>query len=70
MQRQPVSSSNLSSVGYDAESQTLEIEFHSGAVYQYYGVPKSVYIGLMQAASQGSYFHRHIRSQYEYRQVQ
>jgi KTSC domain len=33
MERQPVSSSNLKSVGYDPRSRTLEIEFHNGGVY-------------------------------------
>ncbi|MDU4600208.1 MAG: KTSC domain-containing protein, partial [Clostridium sporogenes] len=32
MQRTPVDSSNLSSVGYG--NSTLEIEFHSGKVYR------------------------------------
>lgn len=34
MQRQPISSSNLKTVGYDADTQVLEIEFHHGGVYQ------------------------------------
>ena len=38
MQRDYVSSSNIVSVGYDPASETLEIEFQSGAVYQYYNV--------------------------------
>lgn len=38
MIRQPVSSSNIRSIGYDSKSNTLEIEFHSGGVYQYFGV--------------------------------
>ena len=36
MIRQPVSSSNIRSIGYDSMSSTLEIEFHSGGVYQYF----------------------------------
>jgi hypothetical protein len=70
MIRQPVTSSNIRAVGYDPASQTLEIEFHSGAVYQYSDVPESVYRGLMQAASHGSYLHAHIRERYSYRRVQ
>ena len=64
MTRQPVSSSNIASIGYDEGSQTLEIEFHSSGVYQYYGVPKSLYTGLMNASSHGTYFHQHIRGHY------
>ena len=69
MDRQAVSSSNLSSVGYDPVTQTLEIEFHGGRVYQYSGVPESVHGGLMGAASQGSYFHENIRDKYPYRRI-
>lgn len=66
MIRQPVSSSNIRSIGYDSESNTLEIEFHSGDVYQYFGVPESIYNELMYAPSHGSYFHRHIRDRYRW----
>jgi len=69
VQRQPVSSSNLKSVGYDRVTQTLEIEFQSGAVYEYYNVPVGVYAGLMQASSHGQYFHQNIRNRYRYRRV-
>ena len=30
MNREPVSSSNIASIGYDVSSETLEIEFHNG----------------------------------------
>lgn len=69
MQRQFVQSSNLHSVGYDATTQTLEIAFHSGGVYQYYGVPLSVYQGLMAAPSHGKYFHAYIKDLYRYARV-
>ena len=66
MIRQPVSSSNIRSIGYDSGSNTLEIKFHSGGVYQYFGVPESIYNALMHAPSHGSYFHRHIRDRYRW----
>jgi len=69
MQRQAVSSSNLRSVGYDLSSQTLEIEFKDGSVYQYFGVPQSVYSGLMSASSVGSYLAAQIKSTYRYARV-
>jgi len=56
-----VSSSNLKSVGYDPKTQTLEIEFLDGSIYQYFSVPQSVYEGLMGAASHGTYFDRYIK---------
>ena len=66
MERVAVSSSNLSSVGYDPDSQTLEIEFHHGGVYQYAGVPREVFEGLISAESQGKYFHANIKNRYPY----
>jgi len=69
MKRITVSSSNLRSVGYDEATQTLEIEFHSGGVYQYSSVPRSVYEGLMGASSHGKYFHAHIKGVYPYRRI-
>lgn len=61
MQRTTVSSSNLASVGYDAAEQILEIEFHSGGIYRYFGVPQRIYQSLMTASSHGSYFDQAIK---------
>lgn len=61
MYRQPVSSSNISSIGY--QNGVLEIEFHGGRVYQY-NVPQSIYNGLMSASSHGKYFAEYIKNTY------
>jgi len=66
MERAPVTSSDLCSVGYDAESLMLEIEFKKGAVYQYAGVPLEEYQNLMNASSHGRYFNTNIRSRYPF----
>jgi len=62
MNRTSVSSSNLASVGYDSSTQVLEIEFLHGGIYQYSGVPSSVYAGLMAASSHGAYFVKMLRN--------
>ncbi|NAT79109.1 KTSC domain-containing protein [Dickeya fangzhongdai] len=64
MERITVNSSNLSSVGYDEESQTLEVEFNHGGIYQYYNVPENIYTDLMGAGSVGSFFSHNIRNVY------
>lgn len=64
IQRIGVSSSNIASVGYDGENRILEIEFHHGAVYQYFEVPKEMYEGLMNAGSMGSYFMNEIKEKF------
>lgn len=65
----PVSSSNLAAVDYDGLSKTLTVEFRSGAVYNYYDVPRSVFQLLMTSASHGRYFERSIRYEYEYERI-
>lgn len=69
MDHQPVRSSNLRSVGYDPDSQTLEIAFRKGGVYEYFDVPQHVYEGLMAATSKGKYHWKHIRGRYRYQRV-
>ena len=61
MNRTSVSSSNIASIGYDANRRVLEIEFLNGSVYQYSSVPESLYNGLMNASSHGSYFDSYIK---------
>ena len=66
MEREFVNSSNIRSVGYHAETSTLEIEFNNGGVYQYQGVPQGEYDGLMSSGSKGSYFHANIKNRYSF----
>lgn len=70
MIRKRVGSTNIRSVGYDPESNTLEIEFHSGSVYQYFNVPQTIYDELMRAPSLGSYFYKHIRGNFKWVKIQ
>lgn len=69
MQRDPVSSTTLKSVGYDDDLQILELEFVHGGVYQYLDVPTEEYAELMNADSLGSHFSHNIRGVYEYKEV-
>lgn len=64
MDRQPVSSSNLSSVGYDSSAEKLEVEFKNGYVYEYYNVPQVMFEQLIQAPSVGTFFNANIRNAY------
>jgi len=69
MNRIQVRSSNIRSLGYDPDTRTLEVEFHSGGLYRYSGVPESVYHAFMRAPSKGSYFHDYVKDRYTFRQV-
>lgn len=58
-------SSGVKAVGYDAATNTLEVEFPSGGIYQYYGVPQSKYEEFMRASSKGGFFAAYIRAEYQ-----
>lgn len=64
MDRVAVSSRNLAEVGYDSQSETLEVMFQHGSVYQYYNVPPFMYERLMQASSLGTFFNTNIKGHY------
>jgi hypothetical protein len=66
MERILVTSSNIHAVGYDSESQSLEVEFTTGAVYNYAYVPSTEHEGLMNAGSKGKYFNANIKNRYQF----
>lgn len=66
MDRTPVSSSNISAIGYDEDSQVLEVEFINGGVYSYSSVPAGEYDGFVNADSKGKYFHANIKDRYPF----
>ena len=64
MEREQVSSSNLVSIGYEPESETLEVEFKTSGVYQYFNVPMFMHERLMTADSVGKFFNAGIKNAY------
>ena len=69
MERRRVSASNIRSVGYEASSQTLEVEFTSGSIVQYARVSPEVHRRLMNSPSPGSYFKDNIEEEYTARRM-
>ena len=69
MHRQPVASSTIASIGYDPDTETLEVEFLSGAVYQYYNFPQGTYDAFVAAPSKGQFLHYEIRDGYPYSRI-
>lgn len=63
---QPVNSSSIAAVGYDAENLTVYIQFLDGPTYAYKGVPAHEFDNLRTAPSIGSYFNRNYKSVYPY----
>lgn len=69
MRREHVESSNIASIGYDPGSQTLEIEFLNGLIYQYFDIPQHIHEGLMGSDSQGRYLAYNIKGVYRYSKI-
>lgn len=52
MNRHPVSSSRIANVGW--ENDIMEVQFHNGAIYQYYNVSQVEYTAFLNSPSLGS----------------
>lgn len=59
----------MAAVGYDPDTNELEIEFAGGDVYRYSMVPASVHRELMAAPSIGAFVNREIKPQYPGREI-
>ena len=64
MQRTQVDSSNVRSIGW--EDNTLEVEFNSGALYQYIGVPKSLFDEMLASNSKGQFLNSKIKTDFDF----
>lgn len=69
MDREPVASTNIASVGYDEASETLEVEFSNGTIYQYYNVGAALYEQFRESASKGQFLNAYIKNAYPYSRV-
>jgi KTSC domain len=65
----PVTSSNIAAIGYDEDSQTLQVEFNNGSNYQYFDVPERVFNELRDAGSVGAYLASNIKGVYRFSRV-
>jgi hypothetical protein len=69
MDRKRVNSSKIRAVGYDERSQTLEVEFSNGQVYQYAKVFPEVYRRFMAAPNATAFYEDKIAEDYTGRRV-
>lgn len=69
LQRQPVRSRILRSVGYDEVTKILELEFQTGVIYHYLRVPHKIYQNLVKSDEAGKYFTEKIRPQFQAKRV-
>jgi hypothetical protein len=64
VERVKLQSRSVKATSYDPGRALLEVEFHSGAIYRYGGVPARVYQEFLAAESHGRYFNQNIRNRY------
>lgn len=69
MERKRVNSSKIRGVGYDASTQTLEVEFSDGKVMSYSGVSPEVHRRFMAAPSPVSFYDDRIAEDYTGRRI-
>jgi len=55
-------SSQVKAHGYDPVSKKLRVEYTSGGIYEYEGVPQSVYDGLCGCDSVGKYLNGKVKA--------
>ena len=56
-----VESTAIEAIGYDAATQTLEVKFLSGKVYEYAPVTPDLYQAFLAAPSKGAFFNEQIK---------
>lgn len=69
MERVAVASGAIRSVGYDEPSRTLEVEFQTGRIYQYEGVPQETHAWLLRIDNKGGFLNRMIIDRFPTREV-
>jgi hypothetical protein len=65
VERTPVKSRILRSVGYEEKTKILEIEFQNGEVHQFSLVPPKVFADLMRSEEIGKYFSEKVRPKFQ-----
>jgi hypothetical protein len=71
MEREPVDSSVIASMGYSTAERILEIEYRSGEIYRYFEVPPEEYSAFRSAESKGTYLNHVFKARgYRYIRVQ
>jgi hypothetical protein len=62
VEREQVVSSDVKSIGWQ---ESLFVEFNSGAVYEYFDVPETVYQEFLATPSKGKFVHQRIKGKFE-----
>jgi KTSC domain len=66
---EPVVSSNVASIGYDADNEDVYVEFIDGGTYIYSNVPAPVFDDFQRADSYGGFVNAVLKPGYPYRKL-
>jgi hypothetical protein len=69
IERTEVTSSNIRSLGYRLSSFLLQVEFKDGSIYNYYGVPESIYNEFLKSTSKGKFLNNNIAYRFRYEKI-
>ena len=69
MERTKVESNIFLSIGYEPDSELLELEFLSGAIYDYLNVQPYAYLALMESNSKDIYYEKFIHDKYDVEKI-
>jgi len=56
-------------IDYEFKDQVLKITFADGSIYEYFDVPKAIYIKMVNSGAIARFAKRHICSAYDYRNI-
>lgn len=65
----PVESSNIQAIGYNPTERLLQVDFHSGRSYQYYGVAPQTFQDFLDTSSKGRFFNAQIKGCYLFDEI-
>lgn len=69
MEHKPAKSSNLQSIGYDADAKTMQVKFKGGAVYEADGVEPHMHNAFITANSPGAHFSQRLKKRFDWRKL-
>jgi hypothetical protein len=64
-----VTTTSVGIIDFEYKNETLQINFIDGNSYEYFGVPRALYIKLVNAPALGRFARRHIYGSFPYRNV-
>jgi len=69
MERKVVDSTSMLSWGYDPITKRMEVEYHNGKLYSFFGIPEELSRELDASPSKGGYMERNVKGVYSYEKL-